>query len=103
RPVVLLFSNPDCEPCDALLPEISRWQREERDKVMLALIARGTVDRNRAKAIQHDLARVLVQREREVAEMYKVDSTPAAVVIDVGGRIASRIAYGAEPITALLR
>ena len=102
RPVVLLFSNPDCEPCDALLPEISRWQREERDKVMLALIARGTVERNRAKAIQHDLARVLVQHEREVAEMYKADSTPAAVVIDVNGRIASRIAYGAEPITALL-
>jgi methylamine dehydrogenase accessory protein MauD len=103
RPVVVVFSNPDCEPCDALLPEIARWEREQRDKVTLALIARGTLDRNREKATRHDLAPVLVQREREVAEAYKVDSTPAAVVIDANGRIASRTAYGAEPITALLR
>jgi len=103
RPVVLFFTNPDCEPCDALLPATARWQREQSDNVTLALVARGTLDRNREKAARHDLVHVLVQREREVAEMYKVDSTPAALVIDAHGRIASRIAYGAEPITALLR
>jgi thiol-disulfide isomerase/thioredoxin len=100
---VLFFTNPDCEPCDALLPAIARWQREQSDKMTLALVSRGTLDRNREKATRHDLMRVLVQREREVGEAYKVDSTPAAVVIDAHGRIASRIAYGAEPITALLR
>jgi methylamine dehydrogenase accessory protein MauD len=103
RPIVLFFTNPDCEPCDAMLPTIARWQREQSEKVTLTLIARGTLDRNREKATRHALAPVLVQREREVAEVYKVDSTPAAVLIDADGRIASRIAYGAEPITALLR
>jgi hypothetical protein len=25
RPVMVLFTDPDCSPCDALLPEVGRW------------------------------------------------------------------------------
>jgi thiol-disulfide isomerase/thioredoxin len=31
KPVLLLFSHPDCGPCEALLPDISSWQRDLDD------------------------------------------------------------------------
>lgn len=50
KPVVLLFSNPGCGPCNALLPDVGRWQREYASKVVVALISWGTVEANRAEA-----------------------------------------------------
>ena len=29
RPLLLVFSDPGCGPCNALLPEVARWQREQ--------------------------------------------------------------------------
>src|SRR5919199_1031537 len=40
KPVLLIFSNPGCGPCTALLPDIGRWQREHADTVTLALLTR---------------------------------------------------------------
>src|SRR5438874_1173871 len=37
KPVVLLFSDPGCGPCNALLPEIGRWQREHATTLVVAL------------------------------------------------------------------
>jgi thiol-disulfide isomerase/thioredoxin len=28
KPIVLVFSDPGCGPCNALLPEVGRWQQE---------------------------------------------------------------------------
>src|SRR5713226_80602 len=49
KPIVLLFSDPGCGPCLALLPEIGRWQREQAAHMAVALISRGTVEANRPK------------------------------------------------------
>jgi len=100
--LMLVFTNADCAPCDALLPDVARWQREYIDNVQLAVIGRGSLEANRARADQHGLQMVLLQKEREVAAAYHVESTPAAVLIAADGRIASRIAYSAERIEALL-
>ncbi len=35
KPVVLIFSDPGCGPCTALLPEIGRWQREHANKLVV--------------------------------------------------------------------
>ncbi|HEX6533399.1 MAG TPA: MauE/DoxX family redox-associated membrane protein [Gemmatimonadaceae bacterium] len=101
-PVLLVFTNPDCPPCDALLPDVARWQREYEHRVAIAVIGRGAVEVNRAKAERHGLRTVLVQRNRAVSEAYDIDSTPSAVLIDTAGRIASRIGRGGEGIEALL-
>ncbi len=42
KPMVLLFSDPGCGPCTALMPEVGRWQREYMGKLTLAVISRGT-------------------------------------------------------------
>ena len=103
QPVLLFFTNPDCQPCDAMLPDVARWQREHADRVTIGVIGRGSVEANREQAEKHDLRTVLLQKEREVSEAYKVDSTPAAVLVSPDGKIGSRIGYGAEGVEDLLR
>ena len=103
RPVLLFFTNPHCGPCDELLPRVAQWQRDEAERIRIAIIARDSVEVNRAKAAQHGLRTVLLQRKREVSEDYQVESTPAAVLVGADGSIASPIAYGPERIGELVR
>ena len=81
KPVVLLFSDPGCGPCNALLPEIGRWQQEHATKLVVALISRGTVEANRPKVSEYGLTHVLLQQDREVAQAYQASGTPSAVLI----------------------
>jgi methylamine dehydrogenase accessory protein MauD len=103
RRVLLFFTNPDCGPCEALLPDVARWQREHRRHVTIAVISHGSIEVNHAKVAKHDVHSILLQKEREVTEAYQVSSTPAAVLVGADGTVASRIAYGAEQIEALLQ
>lgn len=102
RPVALIFTDPECGPCTALMPEIGRWQHEHANAVTLALLSRGTVEANAAKAREHGLTNVLVQRDWEISEAYESLATPSAVLIRPNGTIGSRAALGAEAIRALI-
>ena len=102
RPVMLVFTDPGCGPCTALLPQLAEWQREHAQSLGLALISRGDRDANIAHAREHDLRDVLLQSDREVSERFGVSGTPSAVLIDGDGSIASPVHAGADAITALL-
>ena len=102
RPVLLIFSDPQCEPCESLLPEISGWQHEHAHRLTVAVISRGTMEANEALARTHALTDVLVQSNREVAEAFDVLGTPGAVLMAVGGRIAMPPALGADAIRHLV-
>ncbi len=103
KPTLLLFSDPHCGPCNALLPEIGRWQRDETRHLTLALVSRGSVEENRAKGTEHGVTQILLQEDREVAESYQSHGTPGAVLIGIDGRIQSPVAMGAEQIRQLVR
>lgn len=102
KPVLLVFSDPGCGPCNALMPEIGRWQREHANDMTVGVISRGTPEVNRAKSSEHGLAWTLVQRDREVAEVYGAHGTPSAVVVRPDGTIGSPLAQGAEQIRGLV-
>jgi peroxiredoxin len=99
---MLVFSDPGCGPCTALLPEVARWQRDYPSKLAIAVISRGTPEVNRAKSTEHGLTHVLLQQDREVAEAYKAHGTPSAVLIRSDGTIGSGLAAGAEAIRELV-
>src|SRR5918911_1683168 len=80
QPVVLVFLDPDCGPCNALLPEVGRWQREQAGQLTLAVISRGTPEANLRKSAEHGISRVLLQQDREAAERDEAYGTPSAVV-----------------------
>src|SRR6266536_298612 len=102
KPVVLIFSDPGCGPCTALLPEIGRWQREHANKLVVVLISRGTVEANRPKVTEYGLTHMLLQQDREVAQAYQASGTPSAVLIRPHGTIGSPLAQGADAIRALI-
>jgi peroxiredoxin len=102
KPVVLIFTDPDCGPCNALMPEIGAWQRDYSGDLMFAILSRGTVEANGAKSAEHGLFNVLLQVDREVADAYQAEGTPSAVIVDSDGTIASSVVGGADAMRALL-
>jgi peroxiredoxin len=102
KPVMMLFTDPGCGPCNALLPEVGRWQEEHAHKLTLSLISRGEVEANRTKAQEHALKNVVLQKDWEVSESYEVSGTPSAVLISAEGTVASPVAGGDEGIRGLL-
>ena len=98
----MLFTDPGCGPCNAMLPDVGRWQEEHAQKLTLALISRGEVEENKTKAQEHGLTNVLLQNDWEVSESYEVRGTPSAVLISPDGKVASPVAGGAEGIRGLL-
>jgi peroxiredoxin len=102
KPLVLLFTDPACGPCTALLPEIAQWQREHAKKMHVALVSRGTVEANRAKVTEPGATNVFLQKDREVAQSYQAHGTPSAVVVRQDGTIGSPVAQGADAIRALI-
>jgi thiol-disulfide isomerase/thioredoxin/uncharacterized membrane protein YphA (DoxX/SURF4 family) len=102
KPLMLLFTDPGCGPCNALLPEVGRWQEQHAHKLTLSLVSRGEVEENKTKAQEHALENVVLQKDWEVSESYEVRGTPSAVLISSDGKIASPVAGGAEGIRGLL-
>lgn len=102
RPALLVFSDPGCGPCHALLPDLTRWQHEHREQLMVALVSRGDENENAALAEEHELETVLVQEDREIADLYGADATPSAVLVGVDGRIAAPLQYGHDGVQAVL-
>jgi methylamine dehydrogenase accessory protein MauD len=102
RPLMLLFTDPGCGPCSALMPRIATWQHDHSEALELVLVSRGDPESNLAHAREHGVQRVLLQRDREVSERYQVSGTPSAVLVGVDGMIASAVHGGAEAISALV-
>jgi thiol-disulfide isomerase/thioredoxin len=102
HPVLLLFMDPDCGPCSALLPEVGRWQQEQAGHLTFAVVSRGAVEANLHKVAEHGVSRVLLQQDREVAERYQAYGTPSAVLVQTDGQIGSPLSAGADAIRALV-
>ncbi len=102
RPVLLIFSDPECGPCNSLLPEVDHWQHDYASKLTLALISQGTPEANRAKVSQRGIAPILLQQDRGVAEAYQAQGTPCAVLIHTDGMMRSGPACGPEKIRELV-
>jgi peroxiredoxin len=102
KPLVLLFTDPGCGPCTALLPEVTKWQHDHAAKINVALISRGTAEANRAKVTQPGATNVLLQKDREIAQAYQAHGTPSGVLVRQDGTIGSPVAQGADAIRALI-
>jgi peroxiredoxin/uncharacterized membrane protein YphA (DoxX/SURF4 family) len=102
RPVLLVFTNPGCGPCTALLPEVAAWQQEHAARLTVAVVSRGTAEANRAKIGDLSITPVLLQSASEISDRYSAKATPSAVLVGADGRVASTAALGAESIRSLV-
>jgi thiol-disulfide isomerase/thioredoxin len=102
RPVLLLFTDPGCGPCNAMLPQIAAWQREHAEHLTIAVLTRGSAEDNRSKVREHGVTGVWLDPELAAYNAYQAAGTPGAVLLDASGRIASPVVAGAEAIAALV-
>lgn len=102
KPIALIFTNPHCAPCSELMPEIERWQRDYQDKLTIALLSRGSVQDNQAKASEYHLTRLVIQEQNEIDSLYNVQGTPGAILIHPDGLIESPLVMGPESIQKLV-
>jgi len=105
RPVVLFFTDPRCDPCEALLPSLVAWQREAGDRARIALVSRGDAEDNRRTATAYGLdgtIPVLLQQDMETIAAYGVLQAPAAVLVTRDGTWDGTPAYGEAGVRAVL-
>lgn len=101
-PLLLLFTSPHCGPCAELLPEAAQWQRDHADDLTVAFACTGEADAVDAEASEFALDRVLVDESAAIAESYEATGTPAAVLVNADGTLASWVAMGRDAIVTLL-
>ena len=103
KPILLIFTSPFCGPCVTLFAEVGKWQQAHSDEITVVIVSRGTIKENFVNTVRNGLQNVLLQRESEVADLYKAKVTPTAVIIRRDGKIGSAIAAGADEIRTLLQ
>jgi peroxiredoxin/uncharacterized membrane protein YphA (DoxX/SURF4 family) len=101
-PTLLLFTDPGCDPCNRMMPEVARWQRELASQLHVVVVSRGSWEVNLGKSSEHGIAQILLQKDREVAQSYGAHGTPAAVIVRSDGKIGTPVAGGVESIRALV-
>jgi peroxiredoxin/uncharacterized membrane protein YphA (DoxX/SURF4 family) len=102
KPILFFFVSPTCNPCGALLPEIETWQEQLKDKFKFVFISNGKAKDNAEKLGGKTLKQVLLQKDREVAEQFGALWTPAALLVNSDGTIASHVAAGDTAIRELI-
>jgi len=105
RRVLLVFTDPQCGPCDQLAPELARLHREHRNNGMaLVMIGRGDVEENRRKAKEHSIEfPVVIQQKWKLSKEYGIFATPVAFLINGEGVIEKDVGKGSTEILALAR
>src|SRR5207247_9739538 len=66
-PTLMVFADPGCGSCIALLPDVARWQRELTGELTIVVVASGEREEIRAEAEPHAVANVVIQRDRAVS------------------------------------
>src|SRR5438105_2261561 len=102
--VLLVFSDPQCGPCDALAPGLVGLQeRHATNKLQIVVVSRGDPQENERKAKQNGYTfPVLLQKRWEVSKDYAMFATPVGYLIDEQGVIAKDVADGKSAILALV-
>jgi peroxiredoxin len=100
RWLLLVFSDPECAPCTALLPRLASAARDAQ--LDLLLVGRGDAEANRRKLAEAGVdVRVALQSQWEISRLYAMFATPVGYLIDPHGRIAEPVAAGATAILGL--
>jgi peroxiredoxin len=103
RQVLLVFSDPQCGPCDELAPQLARLHQEHgANDLALLLVGRGDPEENRRKAAKFGIKfPVVLQEKWKLSKEYGIFATPVAFLIDAKGVIAQDVAVGKDAILDL--
>jgi peroxiredoxin len=99
--VLLVFSDPECGPCDQLAPQLQELHVTRPDLQVL-VISRRDLEATRAKAESLGLTYpIVMQKQWELSMKYGMFATPIGYLVDEQGVLLSDVAVGVEPILRL--
>jgi methylamine dehydrogenase accessory protein MauD len=95
RPLLLVFTQSGCGPCQAIVPELNRLHDKGDPRVVV--VNNGTPDQTR-KWVGETQARfpVLAQEQFRLSTRYQVFATPFAFLLDAKGVITSKGIVGSR-------
>jgi peroxiredoxin len=100
--VLLVFSDPNCGPCDELAPRLQALHLNRPDLQVL-VISRRDADATRKKTDSLGLTYpIVMQKQWEISLKYGIFATPVGYLIDEQGTVLKDVAVGVEPILALV-
>ncbi|WP_405166519.1 redoxin domain-containing protein [Nocardia sp. NBC_01499] len=102
KPVLLLFLHPGCTPCATVAAELPRWRQRLLDTTTIVVIGNNNPVASTQWAREHNVASMLVLDNTELIARYRLRGTPAAVLVDARGRIASPTRGGSYAIRDLV-
>jgi len=104
RKLLLVFTDPHCQPCDEIAPELARLHRQHQaNGLALMMVGRGDTEENRKKAEQNGFDfPVVLQKKWELSKQYGIFATPVAFLINEEGVIERDVAAGADAILELI-
>jgi len=103
KSVLLVFASPNCWGCKVLLPVVRVWQKDYADRLTVAVVSKGTLEENRSQMAKYEINDLLVDDASEVSDNYQAKWSPAALLINPDGRIASHLSLGDGAIRQWLR
>src|SRR5438105_15752758 len=96
--VLLVFSDPDCGPCNQLAPKLERVHCSS-SHLQVLMVSRGDHETNRKKVFEHQLTYpVVLQHRWHISREYGIFATPIAYLINEQGIILADVAVGANAI-----
>jgi peroxiredoxin len=103
RRVLLVFSDPNCGPCDELAPHLTHLHQEHRSNALaIMLVGRGSREENLSKAEQFGFQfPVVLQDKWKLSKEYGIFATPVAFLVAENGLIAKDVAVGKDAILVL--
>jgi peroxiredoxin len=105
RRVLLVFTDPQCGPCDELAPHLVQLHQEHANNgLALIVVGRGDPEENRHKAKLHGFQfPVVLQEKWKLSKQYGTLATPVAFLIGEDGVIAKDVAVGKDAIVSVAR
>jgi thiol-disulfide isomerase/thioredoxin len=99
RDALLLFWNPDCGFCRAMHDGVIAWEAAANEATpRLVIVSSGDEESSRREGFQ---SLVLLDEGFSAGSAFGANGTPMGVLVDVEGRVASRVVAGADAVFAL--
>ncbi len=95
---LLLFWSPGCSHCQDLLTDMKAWEQDPSVPNML-IVSRGPIELNRAAELR---STIVLDDDGAVGARFGMQGTPAGVVIDALGMVASDVVAGTTGVRALV-
>jgi methylamine dehydrogenase accessory protein MauD len=105
RPLVLAFADPNCGPCQQLMPELKAFSDRYREQISIVVVGSADDRANRQMADRYLLDFSIVsQAGRRLTNVFNVVATPFVYFIDSKGVIRDKgIVNGQEQLEAKLQ